>query len=216
MKARILALVIGAMLVAVSATAQTVYDNGPTDGNTYAWTINFGYAVSDTFNVGADNTTVTGANFAMWLFPGDTLETAELSITSSENGGTSFFDQTVNFIQSNCVLNQSQYGSYNVCLESSSFSGPILNSGTYWLTLQNATVNTGDPVYWDQNSGPSSASENTIGTIPSESFTVLGVSTSTTNSTTFDSVPEPDSITLLGSGAIAIFGFVGALRRELF
>src|SRR5580658_7472807 len=117
MKARILLLAVCVTLAVLPAAAQDIYDNGPTDGNTYAWTINFGYAVSDTFNVGADNTTITGANFAMWLFPGDTLETAELSITSSENGGTSFFDQTVNFIQSNCVPNQSQYGSYNVCLE---------------------------------------------------------------------------------------------------
>ncbi|HLI63715.1 MAG TPA: PEP-CTERM sorting domain-containing protein, partial [Terriglobales bacterium] len=142
--------------------------------------------------------------------PGDTLQSAELSITSGENGGTSYFDQTVNFTQSGCVSNS--YG-YDVCNETASFSGPTLNSGTYWVNLQNASSVDGQPVYWDENSGPSSASENSVGTIPSESFTVLGTSTSTTTTTTTGTVPEPSSIMLFGSG---ILGLAGVLRRKLF
>ena len=61
------------MLAAVPAVAQTVYNNGPTNGNTDAWTINFGFVVSDNFNVTSNGTTITGANFAMWLYPGDIL-----------------------------------------------------------------------------------------------------------------------------------------------
>ena len=72
----------------------------------------------------------------MWLFPGDTLTSAELSITSSENGGTSYFDQTVNFTRALALSNQ--FG-FNVCTESTTFSGPTLNAGTYWLNLQNAS-----------------------------------------------------------------------------
>ena len=192
-------------LVAIPAMADTIYNNGATNGNTDAWTINFGFIVSDTFTVVNDNTTVTGLTFAAWVFPGDTLTSAELSITSGENGGTSYFDQTVNFTQGTCTLNQY---SFNVCNESSTFSGPTLNAGTYWLNLQNASVPSGDPVYWDENSGPSHASENSIGTIPSESFTLLGNTTTTTGS-----VPEPSSIMLLGSG---ILGLAGVLRRKLF
>jgi hypothetical protein len=201
-------------LAAVPVMAQTVYSNGSTNGNTDAWTINFGYVVSDTFNVGSNNTTISGASFAMWLFPGDTLTSAELSITSSENGGTSYFDQTVNFTTGGCTANQ--YG-YNVCAENTTFSGPTLNSGTYWMNLQNASVPSGDPVYWDENSGPSSASESSVGTIPSESFTVLGSSasssSSSSSSTTTGTVPEPSSIMLFGSG---ILGLAGMLRRKLF
>jgi uncharacterized repeat protein (TIGR03803 family) len=149
-----------------------IYDNGPTNGNTDAWTINFGFIVSDSFNVTqGNNTSVTGMSFAAWMFPGDVLGSAEVSITSSENGGTSYFDQIVNFTQSGCVGND--YG-YYVCNETTSFNGPALNNGTYWVNLQNASVPSGDPVYWDENSGPSLASQNQVGTIPSESFTMLG------------------------------------------
>jgi len=200
-------------LAALPAMADTIYSNGNTNGNTDAWTINFGFIVSDTFNVGAGGATITGANFGMWLAPGDTLTSAELSITSGENSGTSYFDQTVSFTQSGCVTNT--YG-YNVCNEGTSFSGPTLNGGTYWLNLQNASAPSGDPVYWDENSGPSTASENSVGSIPSESFTVLGsssTSTSTSTTTSTGTVPEPSSIMLFGSG---ILGLAGVLRRKLF
>jgi len=165
-----------------------LYDNGPINGNTDAWTINFGYSTSDSFNVSNDGTALTGMSFGAWLFPGDTQVSVEVSITSGENGGASYFDQTVNFTESNCTGNQ--FG-FNVCTETGTFNGPTMNAGTYWVNLQNASVPSGDPVYWDENSGvgctgqgcPSSASETTIGSIPSESFTILGNATTTTSST---------------------------------
>ncbi|MFZ0312399.1 MAG: PEP-CTERM sorting domain-containing protein [Candidatus Korobacteraceae bacterium] len=211
------------------AAAQTLYSNGPTNGNTDAWTVNFGFVVSDSFYLGESGITVTGATFAMWLFPGDTLTSAELSITSRENGGTSYFDQTVDFTQTGCVANH--YG-YNVCNENTYFSGPTLSGGTYWLNLQNASVPSGDPVYWDENSGgahaePPGASQNSVGTIPAESFTLLAAcgagkssadcaSLSPSQSGAQSTVPEPGSMLLFGSGYLALFGFWGALRRKLF
>jgi hypothetical protein len=199
-------------LAAIPAMADTVYNNGAINGTTDGWTINFGFVVSDTFTTAGQN--ITGLNFGAWLFPGDVLQSAEVAITSAEFGGTTYFDGVVNFTQSGCSGNQ--YG-YNVCTESGSFNaGSLAGAGTYWLNLENAVVNTGDPVYWDENSGPSSASENSVGTIPSESFTVLGGASSTsttTTTTTSGTVPEPSSIMLFGSG---ILGLAGVLRRKLF
>ena len=206
-KLRIVLLALCLALAVVPTMAQTIYDNGAINGNTDAWTVNFGFIVSDTFNVTFDSTQITGGSFGMWLFPGDTLTSAELSITSGENGGTSYFDQTVGFTQGSCTANG--FG-FNVCTESTTFNGPTLNSGTYWLNLQNASVPSGDPIYWDENSGPSSASENTVGSIPSESFTILGPATTTTT-TTFG--PEPSIVMLLASGLMGS-GFV--FRRRLF
>ena len=59
-------------------------------------------------------------------------------------------------------------------------TGPNSRQATYWLNLQNATVPSGDPVYWDQNNGvkcsgllcPLAASENAVGTIPPEAFVI--------------------------------------------
>ncbi len=157
-----------------------IYDNGPINGTVDAWPFNLGFVISDTFTV-SDATNVTGITFGAWLFPGDVLETAEVSITSQPDGGTVYFDQTVgNFTQTGCAFNQQ---GYNVCSETSgSFQGPMLQPGTYWVNLQNAVIPSGDPVFWDQNSGvgctspgcPSQASDSAIGTIPSESFALLG------------------------------------------
>jgi len=186
-------------LAALPAVADTLYSDGPINGTTDGWTINFGFVVSDRFTAtGLAN----GLTFAAWLFPGDVLETAEVMITSDELGGTTYLDEVVNFTQSNCSGNQ--YG-YNVCLESGSFTATNLN-GTYWLNLGNAVVNNGDPVYWDENSGPSAASENILGTLPAEAFTIVGGTTSTT------SVPEPSTVLLFGSG---ILGLANLVRRKL-
>ena len=213
MKLRIALLSLLALCLAVvPAVAQTdLYDNGPINGTVLGWTINFGFAVSDQFRL-ASAQEVNAIQFGAWLFPGDSLTSAEVSITSSEFGGTTFVDQTVSFTAGNCFSN----GSFNVCAETGSFSFVPLNAGSYWLNLSNAVSAAGNPVYWDMNSGPSLASESSVGTIPSESFTILGggeTTTVTTTSTTGTTTPESSSIMLFGSG---ILGLAGLLRRKLF
>jgi hypothetical protein len=204
-KLRIISLSLLALgLIAVPALAQTVYSNGPINGTIDAWTINFGLVVSDTFTTTGGN--VNGLSFGVWEDPGDLLLTAEVQITSAEAGGTVFSDQVANFTQSDCSGNQ--YG-FNVCTETGSLSPVNLAAGTYWINLDNAVTEAGSPIFWDENDGPSLASQTSVGTIPSESFTVLG-GTSTTSGGT---VPEPSSVMLLGSG---ILGLAGVLRRKLF
>ncbi len=204
-------MVIALCLSVLPAIAQSdLYDNGPTNGNVDAWTINDGFFVSDTFRLNHASQ-IGGFEFAAWLSPGDVLQSAEVSITSDVLGGTTYFDGTINFAQSGCVGNQ--YG-YNVCLEqSTSFNGPILNAGTYWLNMQNAVVSSGDPVYWDENDGPSSATDSYLGSIPSESFTVLGMQQETGTTSSTGTTPEPTSLILFGSG---VLGLAAVLRRRLF
>lgn len=211
----VLSLCILSCAVVVPAVGQqTLYEDGPINGQTDAWTINFGFIVSNTFTISGGTSTVNGMSFGAWLFPGDVLESAELFITSSEFGGTTYFDQVVNLSASNCFVNN--FG-FDVCEETGTFQGPTLNNGTYWMNVGNAIVDTGDPVYWDENSGigchsegcPSRPSENSLGTIPPESFTILG--TQATGTTT-GSTPEPTGLILFGTGVASI---VAVLRRKL-
>ena len=69
-----------------------IYENGPINGNTDAWNINLGSLVSDTFTT--NGTQVTGMAFGAWLFAGDTMYFAEVSITAEPNGGPTYFDQS--------------------------------------------------------------------------------------------------------------------------
>ncbi len=201
------------ILTGPAAAQQDVYDNGPSDGNTDAWTINFGFVVSDSFTL-SSSTTIFNMAFTTWMFAGDVLQSADISITSQEFGGSTFFFGTVNFTQSDCVGNS--FG-FNVCTENGSLSGPSLNAGTYWLNMQNAVVSNGDPVYWDENGGPSSASESSVGSIPSESFTLdaygCGDRKDSPPCGPPPTTPEPGSFLLFGTGAL---GLLGALRSKLF
>ena len=197
-------------LAGIPAWAQ--YDNGPINGTTDAWTINFGYIVSDTFTL-SNASSITGFQFGVWEFPGTPVTSVQWSVTSGENSGTTFGSGTAFGANlTDTFISTNQYG-YNIDKISVTASVSGLTAGTtYWLTLQNAVSGSGDPVYWDENSGvgcgspgcPSQASESAVGTIPSEAFTING-GTSTT--------PEPSSIMLFGSG---ILGLAGVLRRRLW
>jgi hypothetical protein len=204
-------------LAAVPAIAQVTYDNGPVNGQVDAWTINFGFAVSDTFHLSANTDATTWQfNFWAWVEPGDTVTSVELQMGTSYFGNN-LFDIILPLAQSQCSTNN--FG-FDVCDESETFTGPALSAGNYFLTLSNATTLDGNPLYWDENSGvgctspgcPSSAQENTLGSIPSEAFTLFGEAAGTTTSGS-GTTPEPSSIMLLGSG---ILGLAGMLRRKLF
>jgi PEP-CTERM motif len=218
MKARMASLTILCLTLAASpASAQVLYDNGPIIGTNDAWTINYGYIVSDTFTL-LNNSTVGGFNFGVWEFPGDTLTSVDWSFTPSENYGTPYASGTAGGKNlTDQFISVNQYG-YNIDEIHVTGLNVPLSATTYWLNLQNAAVPSGDPVFWDENSGigcggddgkgghcPSMPSENALGTIPSESFSVVGTSGGTT--------PEPDSFLLLASGAL---GVAGVLRRKLF
>jgi len=190
-----------AILAAASANAQVAYTNGPTSGAFAGWTINYGFAVSDSFTLGS-TTTITGFSFGGWTFPGDTIGSVDWGISSSPDYA----------ITGTALLTKGAGGvgaqGYDVYDYSASVGSLTLAAGTYWFALQNADAGNGDYVYWDINNGPSVAYENTIGN-------VNGYLQPGTNSTAFtlytSQAPEPASWALMLGG----FGLVGgAMRRR--
>src|SRR5208283_4520795 len=202
-------------LVAIPASAQVLYDNGPINGTTDAWVINFGYIVSDTFTL-MNSSTVGGFDFGVWELPGDVLLSIDWSITTAENGGTVFGSGSASGSNlTDRFISNNQFG-YNIDEVTVAGLNVALSGGTYWLNLHNAMVPNGDPVFWDENYGVgcggsdgkgsnclSMASESALGTLFSESFTITGSGTT----------PEPSSVMLFGSG---ILGLAGLVRRKLF
>jgi len=173
------------VLVVIPAFAQNgavLYDNGlPCPSYCHdAWQINFGGAVSDTFFVNR-NARVTGFDFYSWEPPGDRILRIQWAITSSEFGGTVYGSGTT-LARSDVVLGINEYG-FDVDQVTVSGLDVVVPAGTSWITLQNAVDEQRTLVAWDENSGigchalgcPSMASENQVGTIPSESFDIHGV-----------------------------------------
>ena len=153
---------------------QILYDNGPYNGTTDAWVINFGFSVSDSFT---GSGSVNGLHFVYWdASTSDLLTTVDIQIGSTSFGGS---PQTLTGV-TNTFLGMNQFG-YALYQADYSFSGT--QSGSY-VTLSNACTTSGcsvsNPIYWDENSGvgctsqgcPSTAYENTLGSIPSETFTL--------------------------------------------
>ena len=198
-------------LCLAATPARADYNNGPINGTVDAWPFDFGFTLSDSFV--ADNNAVTGFMLGTWEYPGDALSSLQWSITSGPNGGTVYGSGTAsgkNLTDQFIYTNQLNF---DIDLVTISGLNVAVTAGTkYWLNLENASVPSGDPVYWDENSGigctspgcPSQAEESLVGTVPSESFTINTGSQGTT--------PEPGSFMLFASG---ILGLAGVLRRKL-
>ena len=158
-----------ATLLAFGSTAAmagtVVYNNGVPNGED-AWTINFGFWVEDSFLL-THSTTLTQVEFAAWLFPGDALTKVQWTIFPAGAGVGMMHTGTANVFG---------LGACGTNCEEESFSLPSLTlpAGTYYLRLQNAVVTNGDPAYWAESGGKSTAYQGTtVGTIPSESFQVI-------------------------------------------
>ena len=160
--------------------------------------------VSDSINLNSSRSNVYGIGFGVWEFPGDSLASVDWSLTAQENGGTVFGSGTASGTSlTDTFISVNQYG-YDIDLITVSGLNVDLDAGTYWMNLECTDKNHKDWVFWDENSGPSQASESAVGTVPSEAFTLYGSSGGT--------APEPNSFMLFGSG---ILGLAGVLRRRL-
>jgi PEP-CTERM motif len=190
------------LMLAVAPAMADTYSNGAYNGTNDAWTINFGFTVSDSFTLAAGP--VDTFHFVYWdASSSDLLTTADLQLGTTSFGGSA---TTVAF--SNTFLGTNQFG-YNLFQADATGLSIGWAGGAGFATLGNACSTSGcsisNPIYWDENSGSSTAYENTLGSIPSEAFTI-------TNSSPLPGTPEPSSIMLFGSG---ILGLAGVLRRKL-
>ena len=192
------------LMLAVAPAMADSYSNGPYNGTNDAWTINFGFTVSDSFTLSSFD--VTEFHFVYWdASSSDLLTTADLALGTTSFGGgpgtTTAFTST--------FLGTNQYG-YNLYQADAPSINIPWSGGAGYATLGNACTVSGcsvsNPIYWDENSGPSTAYENTIGSIPSEAFTLTGEGPPPC------CTPEPSSILLFGSG---ILGLAGVLRRKM-
>lgn len=226
----------GGLLFLPAADAQQLYSNGPANaalpgspGTGDAYTINFGYSVSDSLTLSAGGI-VTGFDFTTWNYPGDdTIESVAWALGSASfgndvAGGTATSaGGSGGTVSSAIVSSSNNYGYEIVDNTVTGLNVPLQADTTYYLTLSLASVASGDPVYWDENDGPSTALQSDA----EGNIYVLGLpggyagcangAEVCTGSETFDinggggGAPEPGTLVLLGCGLLAV---AVAVRRN--
>jgi len=141
------------LLLSVPGMADTLYSNGPINGNDNAVGISYIQEVSDSFGLGSAST-IGSISFGAWVLEGDAPLNVSWSISSAPAGGTIYASGTSSLTNSlfctkgpSCGLNQ--YDVYN-----SAFSTNVsLDQGSYYLTLSNATTVKNNGFDWDENDG---------------------------------------------------------------
>lgn len=207
MKRPLARLSLGAALclaAAISASADTIYDNGPVNGTIEGWTISDGNEVSESFTL-SSSAILTGAQVGLWVLPGDNPTTVEWSIGTSPGAGD-LGSGTASLTNNFQFLNEYLYD-----IDESTFSfSDTLGAGTYWFSLQKASTPNGDRIFWDDNNGPSMAWAKNIGYLDgatceqytgidgscSESFQLYGTESGVT--------PEPAGLLLMGFGLLVL------------
>jgi PEP-CTERM motif len=192
------------LCLASQASADVLYDNGPSAGND-TYSINDG-VISDSF-VLAQASTITGVDFVGWTGHGATISSLRFGIVSTPSNFT--LSTTVN-VANGSLLGSNFPGIWDVRADSFSVGNVSLAAGTYYLVIGNAIASTGNTpvdfsVGWDENGGPSSATASCCGGVfPSNSFQILGFA---------DAVPEPSTWAMMILGFAGV-GFMAYRRRS--
>ena len=193
--------ILGAVIIAFAhyapqASASVLYDNGPINGTVEGWDINQGFSVSDSFTL-SQASTITGVTFGGWTDAGQTITSVDFGIVATAN---TYTFNGIASVTNGSAIPGAGYGAYTVRSDSFSTGSINLAAGTYYLVLGNAVASDGLYAFWDQNSGPSTATQSGAGSRPSESFQILDMTTA---------VPEPSTwaMIILGFAGVGVMGY---------
>jgi hypothetical protein len=193
------------VLAAVPLSAGVLYDNGAINGTYNSYPVDSVAKVTNSFQLSSASI-LTGVVFGAWGYPTRAGIWAEWAITSTPFGTPL---ASGNSTLTNEYLFRNAKGA-DVWRESFDIEPLTLGPGTYWLELDDTMTENAAWFWWDQNNGPSLAQyigHTGSGSIGSESFQILG-------SAAPQSVPEPGSMALIGSGALVLSLAAFAARKS--
>jgi hypothetical protein len=206
-----------AFAVSAPAFADTLYSDGPVDGNTNAFFIDgpvsgpYMQTISDGF-VASLSGNVAVLDFAEWVPTGSTPTSVSWMLGTSafgsdiSSGSTSLVTST--FLFSSSIAGYDIYSD-----EVTGLSGSLVAGQTYYLTLGGANDSLGSQFDgWDVDEGPATCSFAVDGVNQGDCGDGGETFSLSTSSTPPPSTPEPSSLLLLGSG---ILGMAGVVRRKL-